>query len=120
MHFELISDLHKDARGFRPSSDWMTRFRASSFAEQEAEWNALCAELDRAMEEEERAQQQAITRFEARVSDLIASGAGDRATAIRWIVDAEGCADDLPFYGMESLCYTLGLPYRYFDQKEAA
>lgn len=59
MQFELISDLHKDARGFRPSSRWMAAFRASTHAEQEAEWNALCAELERSMAEEKAAEERA-------------------------------------------------------------
>ena len=51
----------------------------------------------------------AAVQFEARVAGLIASGAGDRATAIRWIADAEGAEGDA-----EYLCFLLGLEYDYF------
>jgi tRNA uridine 5-carboxymethylaminomethyl modification enzyme len=55
------------------------------------------------------AQQHAIFSFEKRVDSLILSGAKDRATAIRWIHEAEDTQGD-----DEYLCYTLGLPYQYF------
>ena len=66
-----------------------------------------------AIEAEEKvrvaAEQHAIFSFEKRVSDLIFSGSKDRATAIRWIHEAEDTQGD-----DEYLCYTLGLPYMYF------
>ena len=112
--FELIRDLHKDARGFRPSAEWMDVFNNSTPWRQQAIWDMLCRELEENEAHAARAQAQASATFEARVADLIAMGAGDRATAIRWIADAEDCADDLGF-----MCYRLGLPYSYFE-KEAA
>jgi hypothetical protein len=115
MTFELIRDLHKDARGFRPSAEWMEMFNTAAQARQQAIWDMLCEELAENEAREQEARAAAIVRFEARVSDLISMGAGDRATALRWIADAEDCADDLGH-----LCYRLGLPYNYFDMKEAA
>jgi hypothetical protein len=44
-----------------------------------------------------------------RVQSVLACGAKDRAMALRWIHEAEGTTGDDEF-----LCYTLGLPYRYF------
>ena len=54
----------------------------------------------------------AMLEFEARVASVIETGAADRATALRWIADADGCADDL-----EHLCYVNGLPFSYFDKE---
>lgn len=112
--FELIRDLHKDARGFRPSAEWMEVFNTAAQARQQAIWDMLCEELAENEAREQEARAAASAAFEVRVADLIAMGAGDRATAIRWIADAEDCADDLGF-----MCYRLGLPYSYFE-KEAA
>lgn len=120
MAFELIRDLHKDARGFRPSAEWDAMFNSASPARQQAIWDMLCEELDESMLTEERQHAAAIVAFEVRVADLIAAGAGDRATAIRWIADAEGETESVSFYGLESLCFALGLPLSYLDQKEAA
>jgi hypothetical protein len=44
-----------------------------------------------------------------RMLDLLRSGAKDRAMAMRWVHEAEETGGD-----DEYLCYTLGLPYRYF------
>jgi hypothetical protein len=54
---------------------------------------------------------QAIERFEARMANLMATGAQDRATAIRWIMEAEGAAGD-PDYAE----YLLGVPYGYISK----
>jgi hypothetical protein len=44
---------------------------------------------------------------------LIGAGAGDRATAIRWMHEANDTN-----YDPEYLCYCLGLPYGYFRKEE--
>lgn len=118
--FPLISDLHKDARGFRPSADFMAHFKALAHDAQQAIWDGLCAELEITMADERAAKERAAAAFEARVTATIDAGARDRATAIRWIIDAEGQAEDVAYYGMGSLCYHLGLAYDYFNEREAA
>ena len=99
-------DMYKDAYGFRPrgidTSSWtLEQFQAEFVI------------LNQAIEAEEKvrvaAQENAIFSFEKRVDDLIFSGAKDRATAMRWIHEAEDTQGD-----DEYLCYTLGLPYQYF------
>ena len=62
----------------------------------------------REKEEEERR----VVAFEARVQVVIDSGAKSRATALRWIHDAESTDND-----DERLCYQLGLPFTYFHNK---
>jgi hypothetical protein len=54
---------------------------------------------------------QAIERFEVRMANLMATGAQDRATAIRWIMDAEGADGDTEYAD-----YLLGLPYGYISK----
>ena len=46
-----------------------------------------------------------------RMLDLLRSGAKDRQMAMRWVHEAEETGGD-----DEYLCYTLGLPYRYFKE----
>ena len=100
-----FSDFYKEANGFRPrhidTSSW-------SLADFDAEFEVLariCKE-NAAMRDAEEAS--AVVRFEARIVDLIAIGAKDRTTAIRWISEAEDCDSDMSY-----LCYCLGLPYQY-------
>ena len=42
--FILIRDLHKEARGRRPSCDWDEWFAALPLAEKQAVWDGLVAE----------------------------------------------------------------------------
>ena len=99
-------DMHKDAYGVRPRCIDTSAWTIEDF---EAEFVIL----GQAIEAEEKvrvaAQENAMFSFEKRVDDLIYSGAKDRATALRWIHEAEDTQGD-----DEYLCYTLGLPYQYF------
>jgi len=101
--FELISDLYKDARGFRPGSAWMAAFDAKPFAEQEAIWDSLQEELEARIDEDKSREEVALANFKARLQDTIGLGAGDFATALRWVMDDE---EDLEFFlykqGIES------------------
>jgi hypothetical protein len=54
-----------------------------------------------------------VKEFEARITDLISSGAGNRETALRWIMQAENMEDE---HDAGYICYCLNIPYSY--QKE--
>lgn len=91
--FELIRDLHKDARGFRPSAGWMDYFNGLTEVEQEATWNSLCDELEDRNLEEARHELAAQREYETRIGGMVADYGIDRATAMRW--DAEGFQLDI-------------------------
>jgi hypothetical protein len=101
------SDYHKDVYGFRPTCGEVTV---------DALRDAI-AELDRIApaiwEAEAVNQRENVARTEERIAEFIRLGAASRASAIRWLGDAEGADGDL-----EYLCYLLDIPYGYF--KEAA
>ena len=100
-----FSDFYKEANGFRPrhidTSSW-------SLADFDAEFEVLARICKENAAQQDVAEASAIVRFEARIVDLIACGAKDRTTAIRWISEAEDCDSDMSY-----LCYCLGLPYQY-------
>jgi hypothetical protein len=101
-------DMYKDAHGFRPRHVDTFHWTEEMFL---AEFEAL--ELVIRQEELQRAfaEGKAAARFEARVDDLMATGAKDAETAIRWIMDAEGANGDQGFAE-----YLLGLPYGYITK----
>ena len=107
----IISDLHKDAMGFRPSESFWDFWISATPDEKQKEWDSLCNLLEREIEREKAEQEIAIKRFEDLVEKTIASGARDRETALRWIMDASDCDGD-----WEYLCYHHGLPYGYFKK----
>lgn len=106
----LFSDLHKDAYGYRPREGQWAAWLAMSVAELEVEHDRMIAHLEAEMEREKIAQAAAVVRFEALVTETIANGAGDRATALRWLLDAEGSWTQ---GDMGALEYEYGLPFQY-------
>lgn len=87
--FDIISDLHKDARGFRPTSDWMIMFESQSEEMQQEIFDGLVEEMKESQEEEARLEQKAIYDFDDQVAAVRRNGAPDRATALRWITQTE-------------------------------
>jgi hypothetical protein len=102
-------DMYKDANGIRPRGIDTTTWTEAEFAK-EFEY------LDRVIARNEllrkAAEEKAAHALEMRIQSLFACGAKDREMAIRWLHDAEGTLGDDEF-----LCYTLGLPYRYFKKE---
>jgi hypothetical protein len=98
-------DFYKEVHGIRPR--WVNHEEAT------VEWyraslESLQREANAQWEEESRLEAEAVAEFEKSVESLITAGAGDRATAIRWLHEA----NDTNYDG-EYLCYQLGLPYGY-------
>lgn len=81
----------------------------TSEGEKQAEWDRLVARIDDVIREQEEEYILAAKKFEKLVTETIQSGAGDRETALRWIMDASDCDGDLDF-----LCFHHHLPYGYF------
>ena len=99
-------DMYKDAYNVRPrgidTSSW-------TLADFEREFVQLAKTIDANYTEQLAQEEVAMHDFEMRMLSLLQTGAKDREMALRWIHEAEGTTGDDEF-----LCYTLGLPYRYF------
>ena len=86
---QTVSDLHKDARGFRPHVAFSEGWAQSDDDNKQAIWDGLLRELDHVQAEEAHAAEVAIADFEATVGEFIEAGAGDRETALRWMTMEE-------------------------------
>jgi hypothetical protein len=106
----IYSDLHKDAYGFRPRGG---RFYADDATpeEKQAIWDALLVDLDAEIEREKEMRNEAVNRFEVLLTTMIASGAEDKATALRWLRQAEN--DEYLMHDDDYFEYTYNLPYGY-------
>jgi hypothetical protein len=102
------SDLFKDVHGFRPRS--LTPDTEEALIQG---LDSLSKQLDAQMIEEAAEQQDAIIHFEAELTHLMSIGAPDRATALRWMLDANDSGD------LEHLCWQMNLPYNYFPREAA-
>lgn len=89
---EIYSDLYKDTYGFRPRMGLGDRT-----AEQiDALWDRLIEAHDEEMRAEEVREAAAVARWDDLIERTIQLGAGDYATAVRWIMQGAG-DDDLDY-----------------------
>jgi hypothetical protein len=96
-----ISDTSKEVQGFRHRID----ASSMTFAELQAEADYWTAQAEVAIRETRARQAMAVVDFEETVQKCIKLGAGDRATAIRWIRDQFAGEDD------SYIRWELQLPY---------
>ena len=99
-------DMYKDAYGVRPRGVDTSTWTEADFLK---EFGYLNLVIEREAVLRQEREDSAMHEFEMRMQDLLRSGAKDREMAMRWIHEAEETGGD-----DEYLCYTLGLPYRYF------
>ena len=99
-------DMYKDAYGVRPRGIDTSTWTEADF---ENEFASLGSVIEREEADRKVAEAKAMHDFEMRMQTLMMTGARDRATAMRWIHEAEGSNGD-----DEYLCFLLGLPYMYF------
>ena len=87
----LLSDMHKDAYGFRPR---YYNSEAMSIADIQEEIEKCSKVISKNLAEEEIHLQEDIKTFKALIIKTIVLGADDFKTALRWIFDGSGIASD--------------------------
>jgi len=108
-----IYEGHKDAFGVKGRH---YDFEAMSTEELRAEADYISRSVKEQMELEANMEAEAVARFEKAVAEYMQMGAEDRATAIRWLLQAEGLDKE---YDAGYICYNLGLPYSMDKEFEA-
>ena len=81
----LYSDFHKDAYGFRPHT---VNVYAMTTEELEADFDIFSQVCKENAEFEAKAEAQAVEAFKAVLKKTVSIGAGNEATALRWIAEA--------------------------------
>jgi len=110
-HHTLVSEVFEITRevyGYKPN--WGA-LNAMSDDELEAELESLTRSAELEREAEAKQQARNVEKFEQRVQETIAMGAGNRETAIKWIMEAEDVER-----GYDELRYVLDLPDDYFQE----
>jgi len=102
----MLSDMFKEANGFRPRhyKTWWTK------AELEAKYAELERDIEDSIKCEEYAEKKALKRFKALIKETIGYGAGDRTTAIKWLVQGEGL--EFNEYDLKYFFWGHGLSYK--------
>jgi hypothetical protein len=109
----IVSDLHKDAYGFRPRSDFWSEWNGVGNEGKQQIWDELIDALESANIEEDAAHKRAIAATEVRIQMLMETVVGStREDALRFLDDAHGCNGDRSY-----LEFCLGVPYGYLGGK---
>jgi hypothetical protein len=109
---DLISDLHKDAYGFRPKGDYFAWWESCSADEKQAEWDRLHDAFIAREESEREMEAEDIKNLEDRIVALREHGARSREMAVRWLDEAFETNGDISF-----LEWNLGVPYGYLTKE---
>ena len=107
----IVSDLHKDARGFRPSEYFWEEWSQCDDEKRQSIWDGLLKELEEEMERERHAQDMAMIALHQRIQGVMLLGAKDEVQALKWIMEAEEFSDHDLQYGPSYFCYHFGLSY---------
>lgn len=87
---ELISDLHKDARGYRPVDGWMYVWENQTDKAKQVIWDMLCEELEASMAAQEEAEAKALVEFRAKIRQIMDLVSCKWHDALRHLMVAEG------------------------------
>ena len=113
IHFSetMLSDMFKDAHGFRPRhyKEWWTE------DELKAEYDYLQRAIEDEMARQDAAEAKAEIEFEKMIAETINIGAKDRDTAIRWLMQAED-VDTRYVQDVEQFFWSLGLSYEKYTE----
>lgn len=111
---DVVSDLHKDARGFRPREGFWSHWNLSTNDEKQAIWDGLIREVDIAIAEDNMRKAQALEEFNTEIKQIMELGNLDFEGALDWYLYANlnDCdAESVCMYGSEYMCFLNGMDY---------
>ena len=111
---DIISDLHKDVRGYRPTASWWQMWNALGKAEKQNVWDALCDELETKIKHEKIAEEKAVAEFKERIKQAQVWGARDYFDALRWIT---GCETFYHIQDVEHFVWEQGILFTDFGKQ---
>ena len=101
-----ISDVHKDAYGFRPRGSYDNY----SVVELKAELDRLCEIAEEEYKRQQELEAEAYKALHKHLADLVSIGAKDFKQALAWDIQAEECEHD-GFIDFGFYCYKKGIAY---------
>jgi hypothetical protein len=104
----VVSDLYKDAYGFRPRGAFWADWDAADDDGKQRIWDYLITALKNEMERERELVLENQRELESRIAQLQECGAQSREDAIRWLAQSEGCEDRQDGYA----AYCFGIDYK--------
>jgi hypothetical protein len=103
----IVYDMYKDAYGVRGRHLNLQSMTEEELDREVSYLQGVIIENESRQRDQEKA---AARAFEERIGEYIAVGAGNRETALRWIMEADGDG----YNDWEYVAFVNGLPYGYF------
>ena len=98
----IISDLHKDARGFRPCEYFWEEWTQSPDDVKQKIWDNLIDEMNRAMEQQKKDEAAALVEFRKTVAAQMQFCGVKWTKAVEYLADAEDndvdCNQDFDYF----------------------
>lgn len=107
---DIISDLHKDARGYRPREAFMEMWNESTPETKQDVWDMLCEEMEISMKEQETAEAAALVEFRKVVRKTMDFCGTKWNKAVEYLCDAEGDDADCE-QGFDYFLWKQGIGY---------
>jgi len=115
----LISDIHKDAYGYRPTSNFWQQWKSADDDGKQAIWDEVCEISDASIERERIEQKNREADFNNRILIIRDAMNNSREDAIRILICAEGLEEQFKFYGYDYIEYEFGLGYNFIKNSLA-
>ena len=109
---ELVSDLHKDAWGFRPREKFWFRWEIADQDAKQAIWDNLIDDMVKHQAEEIQTKKDNASMLAERIKRVCKLGAQNYRTAIKWILEADELEPDFQFGG-DHLAWHYHIEYRH-------
>ena len=106
----VLSDLHKDAYGFRPDESFWHNWAVFNPEQKQRVWNNLLEDLKCSVDEDYEREQSAIFKFEDRVDNLMHDGT-NRKAVVESLINADDCRGDA-----EGFEFIYNLPFGYLKK----
>lgn len=90
----IISDLHKDARGYRPSQDFWHGWNTMGDDTKQSVWDMLIEELNESIEMEKEQDEQALIEFRKLLKTVMTACSCGWKNALRILIENEGMSID--------------------------
>lgn len=86
---DIISDLHKDARGYRPLQGFFDMWNESSDDTKQEVWDMLVKEMEYNQKEEARHEAENLVKFRELIRSVMDTASCNWKVALRYLIDAE-------------------------------
>ena len=108
---QIVSDLHKDARGYRPDAYFWEEWNQCGDDTRQAMWDNLLVELEQETARQKAAEAKALEDFRAQIKSMRKLGAETERQAIKWIFHSQKLDRYDLRYGADYVAWNLGLAY---------